>query len=110
VSPQDSVGVGRDLVVNAYRSPSVAGEVVGLRGYVLRGEDEIVAVQEEPHWRDVRGAVRPYSGQLARAGAFRDEGLPLVLFHFAHAGQHPSGLQRTQSGWLVQVALRRENK
>jgi hypothetical protein len=73
------------LVIHAHRGPWIAIQRACLDPGLVRGEHDIATVKHEPHGCDVRTAVRPHHGELARPGAGHDELTPLSLVHVLHA-------------------------
>jgi len=65
--------VGRLLIVDTQHDPWIAAQRTGFGGLLRSVEDQLIAVDDEPHWCDERSAVCSDIAQLARSSAFGKE-------------------------------------
>jgi hypothetical protein len=65
--------VGRLLIVDAQHDPWITAQRTAFGGLLRSVENQLIAVDDEPHWCDERSAVCGDIAQLARSSAFGKE-------------------------------------
>src|SRR5947207_2061117 len=77
-----------DLLVDDYRRARISAQVPALERVAPGREDQLLAVEREPHRHHMRLSAGPAGSDLGRARAVAEEGADLLGSHLAG---HPAG-------------------